>query len=276
MNGFFDDKMKQEIYDKVAVSYMKKAMYGIWGIVLAAGLLSGCNSDIPDLTEEESALITEYATNLLVKHSELSDRNLLSASELEVGILEEAEEKERQLKADEIAEAYLNKDMEKIEELEGESQDRDSTSSDVSGAIPSQTVSEFFETDGFAIDYSSYEICDSYPENGGEDIFMAMDATAGHKLCVVKFNVQNMTSSDQELDMFSKQGRFTLRTGDGKTIQAQSTMLLDDLSSFRGMVTAGGNQQMVLVFEVAGDTTQMDSMELVMRNDAGENVVTLY
>ena len=73
---------KQEIYDKVAVSYMKKAMYGIWGIVLAAGLLSGCNSDIPDLTEEESALITEYATNLLVKHSELYDRNLLSASEL--------------------------------------------------------------------------------------------------------------------------------------------------------------------------------------------------
>ena len=44
-------------------------------------LLCGCNSDVPDLTPEQTALISEYATHLLVKHSELSDRNLLDEKE---------------------------------------------------------------------------------------------------------------------------------------------------------------------------------------------------
>ena len=80
-------------------------------------LLCGCNSDVPDLTPEQTALISEYATHLLVKHSELSDRNLLDEKELEAGIIAEAEEKERQKKADEIAQSYLNKEVEMIKNI---------------------------------------------------------------------------------------------------------------------------------------------------------------
>ena len=66
---------------------MKKRICGILLIIWSA-VLCGCNSEVPDLTEEQTALITEYATNLLVKHSELSERNLLSTTELEQGIIE--------------------------------------------------------------------------------------------------------------------------------------------------------------------------------------------
>jgi hypothetical protein len=52
-------------------------------------------------------MITEYATNLLVKHSEISDRSLLSETELTLGEQEEAEARVRKEKADEIAESYL-------------------------------------------------------------------------------------------------------------------------------------------------------------------------
>ena len=80
---------------------MKKSMSMLMLVVLSV-LLCGCNSKVPDLTPEQTALISEYATHLLVKHSELSERNLLNERELEAGIAIEEQERERQLKAEEI------------------------------------------------------------------------------------------------------------------------------------------------------------------------------
>lgn len=253
---------------------MKRNLCKVLGLTVALTVLCGCNSEVPDLTEEQTALITEYATNLLVKHSELSDRDLLSDTELEVGIQEEAEAKERKVKEDEIAEAYLNKDAEMIGGA-GEETQSGSLSEESVVSAPSETISEFFDESDFSIEYSSYELCDSYPEEESEEFFMAMDATAGHQLCVVKFDVQNMTSSDQEFDMFSKKGKFTLRTSEGETISAQSTMLLDDLSSYKGTIPADGNQELVLVFEVEDGLNQMETMELIMEDESGENTISL-
>lgn len=253
---------------------MKRRVCRIMGILLAGVVLSGCNVEIPDLTDEESALITEYATNLIVKHSEISDRNLLSNTELEIGILEEAKEKERKLKADEIADAYLSKDIAKLEALDSDSAEDDSALGSHGEVVaPSYTISEFFEQNDFWVEYSSYELCNSYPEDEG--VFMAMDATGGHKLCVVKFQVQNVTDSEQEFDMFSKKGRFTLVTEDGEKISAQSTMLLNDLSSYKGTLEANASEEMVLIFEVEEDVAQMGTMQLVMKNGDGDNTILL-
>ena len=94
--------------------------------------------------------------------------------------------------------------------------------------VPQLSVSEFFAEDSFSIDYASYTLCQSYPETVGEDFFMAMDATEGHQLCVVKFSVENMSASEQELNMLNKQGRYSLRIDGGKIVQAQSTLLMDE------------------------------------------------
>ena len=102
-----------------------------------------------------------------------------------------------------------------------------------------------------------------------------MDATEGKQLCIVKFSVKNELSSDQELDMYAKQGRFTLRMDDGTTVSAQSTLLMDDLSSYAGTIPANGEEEMVLVFEVPDSVSQMGSMELIMRDQSGENTLML-
>ena len=253
---------------------MKKNICRVMGILLTAVMLSGCNVEIPDLTEEESALITEYATNLIVKHSELSDRDLLSTTELELGIQQEAEARELKIKADEIADAYLNKDMAVINGAETDVTDGDASSQGSGNvAAPSYTISEFFEQNDFWVDYSSYELCDSYPDEEG--VFMAMDATPGHQLCVVKFQVQNVSASDREFDMFSRKGRFTLLTGNGEKLSAQSTMLLNDLSSYKGTIAANEAEEMVLIFEVEEGVSSMDSMQLVMKNGSEDNTILL-
>ena len=236
-------------------------------------LLCGCNNKVPDLTPEQTALISEYATHLLVKHSELSERNLLDERELEEGIAIEEQERERQLKAEEIAQTYLNAEAEMVEDVISEKDSENEGSQNE--VIPSQTIAEFWGEDSFVIDYNSYELCESYPTDNSEDIYMAMDATPGNQLCIIKFLVQNVLSEDNEINMIGKKGKYLLRMNNGETVFSQTTMLLDDLSAYNGTIAGNSSEQMVLVFEVDDAITQMESAELVMKSESGENVIPL-
>lgn len=226
------------------------------------------------MSETEEAMITEYATHLLVKYSPVSERSLLNDMQLEEEIAREAEEAERLRKTKEIEQAYIQA-AEKGQSVADESEENADSSEQSAVNISQKSISEFFETENFSISYTSSVLCDSYPEESGDDIFLAMDATEGNQLCVVKFCVKNLSSSDQKLDMLTKQGRFSVRTKDGTVIPAQSTLLLDDLSSYVGTISADDEQEMVLVFEVPDTVSEVGSMDLIMRNQSGENVLTL-
>lgn len=252
---------------------MKKYGYFLFYIVLISAILCGCGSKLPELSETEEAVVTEYATNLLVKYSPIADRTLLNATELEAEIAKEVEENERLLKTKELEKTYLqtmNSDKGMDNTVNTDSKEQDETVS-----VPQKTVSEFIAEDSISINYASYSLCDSYPDNSVEDFFMAMDATDGHQLCVVKFSVENMSASEQELNMLNKQGRYSLRIDGGKIVQAQSTLLMDDLSSYVGTLPANGKEQLVLIFEVPKDVSQVGTMDLIMEDSNGENILTL-
>ena len=236
-------------------------------------MMCGCGSKVPELSETEEAVVTEYATNLLVKYSSIADRTLLNDIELEAEIAKEAEERERVLKTKELEQAYLQAmDGNKVMD---NTVNTDSGKQNETVSAPQKTVSEFIAEDSISINYASYSLCDSYPDNSVEDFFMAMDATEGHQLCVVKFSVENMSASEQELNMLNKQGRYSLRIDGGKIVQAQSTLLMDDLSSYVGTLPANGKEQLVLIFEVPGDVSQIGTMDLIMADSTGENILTL-
>lgn len=253
---------------------MKKQVI-FWGTMAMSAMLCGCGAKVQDLTDSEKVIITEYATNLLVKYSTVSERSLLSEEELEVGIAEEEKEKDRLLKVKELQNMYLNGTEETTKEKNEEESSQDGAGMAEAITGTQLSVNDFFDASDFSIDYSSYTLCHSYPEAGSEEFFMAMDATAGKQLCIVKFNVSNLSSSEQKLDMYAKRGRFSLKLDDGSTVSAQSTLLLDDLSSYVGTIAAGGTEEMVLVFEVPDTISQMGSMQLLMYNQDGENTIVL-
>ena len=253
---------------------MKKCCYLLAYTMIISAMMCGCGSKVPELSATEETVVTEYATNLLVKYSSIADRTLLNDIELEAEIAKEVEERERVLKTKELEQAYLqamdgNKVMDNTVHT-------DSGKQNETVSAPQKTVSEFIAEDSISINYASYSLCDSYPDNSVEDFFMAMDATEGHQLCVVKFSVENMSASEQELNMLNKQGRYSLRIDGGKIVQAQSTLLMDDLSSYVGTIPANARQELVLVFEVDEGISQIGSMELIMKDDSGENKVSLY
>ena len=252
---------------------MKKA-YGIAVIIMAVTFaMSGCGTQVPDMTEEQTALVTEYATNLLIKYNKLDNRNLLDDEQLAEAEKKEAEEAEKQRKKEEAAQAYLAAQNEtEAEQSQGDSADNSSSAGN-SNAI--SDLAAFYGLDGFSISYSGYDLCTSYPDDSREDYFMAMDATEGKQLCIVKFAVSNVSSEAIDFDMFEKRAVFYLTIDGSDKVQVQSTLLLDDLASYKGMIEAGSTEDMILVFEISDIVTQVGSMELTAKYQDARGVMVL-
>ena len=56
-------------------------------VAIAAGLLTGCVDQMPEMTEEQSALIAEYAADMLLKYSpnyvyKIADEDVLVEEEI--------------------------------------------------------------------------------------------------------------------------------------------------------------------------------------------------
>jgi len=248
------------------------------GIVamMFAVLLGGCGATIPDMTDKQTELMTEYAANLLIKYSTESNRSLLNEKELEAELEKEEKLREKERKKKEAAEAYLaasqnsetnEEDTETEENKEGNgTQATDATLSDLGG---------FFELSDFAVTPNGYSICQTYPETSEEEMFFVMESTAGKQLCVVKFNVENVSGAEQDFDMFAKQGRFTLTINGTEKASSQSTLLLDDLSSYKGVIAPGTSEPMVLIFEIDEAVTQIDTMTLDVRYGSEKGTVVI-
>ena len=50
----------------------------------ATAIFAGCGEQLPDMTKEQEALVTEYAAGLLLKYDDSFDNGILSAKELEI------------------------------------------------------------------------------------------------------------------------------------------------------------------------------------------------
>ena len=237
---------------------MKKTTISIMMVLTISILITGCGTNIPNLSEEQTDLVTEYAAGLLIKYNSIPSRSLLNDAQLEAEGKKEAEEREKERKKEEAAKAYL------------ESQDTAKTknkkeNSDKNKSPVISDLATFYGLEGFTILYSGYQLCQSYPDESRDDYFLAMDATEGKQLCILQFNVTNTAGEDKQFDMFEKKPLFYLSIDGKDKIPVQPTLLLDDLSSYKGTITASNLEQMVLVFEIDGSLSQLGTMELTAR-----------
>lgn len=251
---------------------MKKSsiLCGIVGII--GLLLTGCTNSfdhMPDLTEEESALIAEYAAGILLKYDKNAGK---LASDAEIAA---ADEREATLAANtaEFLAAQESKE-ENDQENASETASAEPASSGTS-EIPFEGIAQFAGVSGFQIEYAGYMICDSYPPADSADMVFAMDATAGNKLLVLQFTAENTTAEDMELDMLSQNIRYRISVNGGEMKSALSTLLLDDLSSYKDVIPAGTSVVLVLTREVTEEeANEISTISLSLKN-ASENATTL-
>lgn len=211
------------------------------------------------LTDEEQKMYAEYAAGVLMKYNAGTNNRVLEGQKL---IQQEAKEeatREQALRREQLAAEY--EEGKKTNKKENTSSNSSNgSSSGISSSV--NYISDMASVAGmndFSIRYIGCEITDSYPK-AGDDLFMAMDATTGKVLLVAEFEVTNNSAEAKNFDMFSNQGKFKLKIN-GKNYKSQYTLLLNDLSMYKGQLEANESVDTVLIFEIpqteAGNTGDM-------------------
>lgn len=241
---------------------MKRACKLLCGI-MAAVLLSGCGSTMPDLTQEETDLISEYAVGVLLKYDKHHSGRLVDTTDYEtaedVAKTEEQEETEQpepeEVPVDDTEVVDVSQDEETI-------------------AIPA-TIEEYYGLQDFTFQYTGYELAQNYPPDaGGNDVFFAMDATAGMQLLVLRFMAFNTSSSDQTLNMLDRGARFRVSVNGESSKGALATMLLNDMQTYDDVVPAGSAVELVSIVEVP-QSVSINTIDFILRGGEDNAVLKL-
>lgn len=217
---------------------MRKAGMFLCG-VLAAALLTGCGSTMPDLTQEETDLISEYAVGILLKYDKYQGGRLVDTSAYEYAAEVTVEEELPEEEPEQGPETLVD-DTEVIDV----NQDWETVETPV-------TIEDYYGIQDITFQYLGYELTQSYPSNADdESLFFVMDATEGEQLLVLRFWASNTTSYDQVLNMISFGARFRVSVNGETGQSALTTMLLNDMQSYNGVVPAGSGVELVSIVEI--------------------------
>lgn len=238
---------------------MKKIRFLLCSIGIAC-VLSGCGRTV-ELTEEENEIITEYAVGLLLKYDKYYSNHLVELSDHEEEDIEDVSPEE------ELPE----------EEPEMEEPDIvDAPVIDATEEAQASTIEEFYGIEGVAFQYVGYDLKDEYPDvaEDSAELAFVMDASDGMELLVLKFQAVNLNGVETELNMLNYGTKIRIAVNDESPKGALSTMLLNDLQTYRGILGADGPTELVAVIEVP-DGTSVDNLSIVLRNDSDKATLLL-
>jgi hypothetical protein len=233
--------------------------------VAAAALMTGCGA-MPDLTQEETDLISEYAVGVLLKYDANNSSRLVDTSAYDEEPVAEEEPEE------EIAEAAEEQQPETETETADTAEVVDVSEDEASNT---STIEDYYGIQDITFQYSGYEVTDTYPSLEDEaDAFFAMEASAGRDLLVLKFTATNTGGSDVALNMLDRGARFRIAVNDESSRGVLTTMLLNDMQTYDEVIPAGSQVELVSIIEIS-EGTNIESLGLVMRGNEEEATLVL-
>lgn len=239
---------------------MKKSWIKILTISAVGICLTGCGNAIPEMTPQQQELVVEFAASELLKFDQKHATKLVPLEIIqEVEESNQADSSSLEVKEEPSADAVKENGEEGIPADEA-------TVIDQTQEESPQSVDEFLELTGVSIAYAGHELTDSYPPVAADDVFFFMSATENNKLLVLKFQVENISGGDMELDFARRQTRYKIVVN-GSEQNALTTMLLNDMAYYKGTLAAGESVELVLVGEVSNEQAdQITSLELTMKS----------
>ena len=235
-------------------------------LAISACMLTGCIDSMPDMTEEQSELVAEYAADMLLKYS--SNYHYRIADEEEVASAE--------------AEMETSQEEETTQEESQPSQDLSQTGSGESVSVGAETSVEdgseydlatFFGMEQFSIRYASCEITDAYPKAESGAGF-SVTAPQGYNLLVLHFDVENLGEEAAQCDLFDQINKVRVNVNDAGYVQALSTLLTNDLTTYMEDIPAGEVADAVVAVPV--EQTDLDEIQTaVMQITTQDTVVNI-
>ena len=237
--------------------------------LIAASVLpmAACGSSMPELTEEQNRLIVEYAAGLLLKYDENNHGRIVDIEESEP--VNEPEVQVEEPVAEETEEPEEPEEAEVIENTQTPDEVQ------MGEAIAERSIEEFYGIEGVSIAYTGFEVKDTYPDVAEDNLFFAMNASAGSKLLVFNFMVTNVGGQDLNLDMSAYNTKFKISINGESPKYILTTMLMNDLASFTGTIPAGASENLVLVSEIPEEASgSVQSVALLMKNELEDAQLT--
>lgn len=235
-------------------------------LAISACMLTGCIDSMPDMTEEQSELVAEYAADMLLKYS--PNYHYRIADEEEVASAE--------------AEMETSQEEETTQEESQPSQDLSQTGSGESVSVGAETSVEdgseydlatFFGMEQFSIRYASCEITDAYPKAESGAGF-SVTAPQGYNLLVLHFDVENLGEEAAQCDLFDQISKVSVNVNDAGYVQALSTLLTNDLTTYMEDIPAGEVADAVVAVPV--EQTDLDEIQTaVMQITTQDSVVNI-
>lgn len=233
--------------------------------IMSSVMLTGCIDAMPDMTEEQENMVAEYAAGLLLKYSPNYDYRLVSERELEEVIQAENEaalqEETTQMQESEMEETEPDKTEENIQpdnDSSNEQQIVEDIDTDMFSA--DADIAQELGIEGLSVRYQSYEVYDTYPkENSG----FSLSAANGKKLLIVYFDVENTTDEDMQVDFNEYNIKGKVKVNDERASSVLNTMLVDDMISYIGQISAGETLQLFFATEVSEEAAnEIESIKL--------------
>ena len=236
-------------------------------IILLAGTLivslSGCGNTIPALSEEQEALVVEYASTAVLKHDANYQGKLVDLSTLK----NEEETPEEETMQAPAEEADIPKEPEQMQEPQ-----QDVFSAEQAEAEIQADAEQILGLQDVSLTYSGYEVDEFYPKNGNE-IYFVMNATPGNNLLVVKFTLRNLLNEEQDIQIQPGTVRVKIIMN-GEEKNALTTMLLNDLATYQGTLGPNEETELVVVGEYpVEDLQSIDSLSVKLKNESCEVVL---
>ncbi len=220
---------------------------------MSAMLLTGCIDAMPELTAEQSDIITEYAAGVLLKYS--SNYNYKIADEEEV--LAAMAARQEAAEPETAAETEPETD---IVQAEGEANQNTSpteaeteTEAEQVQFVTDLDFAAELGIDDLIIRYQSFEICSAYP---GDNTGFSVDAAQGKKLLVMHFDMEGLPEEDVDCNLFDYEIKMRVNINDTGSTSVLSTLIPNDLGTYMDIVPAGEIVDVVAVAEIDDMTAE--------------------
>lgn len=215
-------------------------------------MMTGCGTEFPEMTQEQTNQVGEYAAMLLLKY-DANNRSRLVSEEV-------VEQKDQELLEKAKKKAERDKQKQEAEEQKTEN-DADIINDNENMQVTQISLEEFLDLPaGVSASYLGYITKQSYPEES-DDSYFSLDASAGRELVVFSFSINNASGMDWEINFIDTGMSATLTLKDGTLKRALTTMLLDDMLTYKGNIADGASETVVIIFETDVDKVSEEGIK---------------
>lgn len=257
-------------------SSMNRKMLSILFICILMVCVTACGNEIPEMNEQENAMVSEYAANLLLKYSSSYESRLVDTSKPPEG--EEKNTQTPEAVADDMSDSLPQEAGDDVSGQDAQLQETSEQQEPVGlEETPAMTIAKVLGLEGVEVEYTGFRLCDSYPEKGSseEDLFFAMNAAEGSKLLVLDLNVVNQTAENMACNTLAIPAKYRVILNGEHTQNVLVTMLLDDFSAMDVQLAPQESIHAVLVAELTQErANSLQSVGLEIKLDERKTVIT--